>query len=83
MTRKISFIARSPPTRKLEKPPCRFLKKDCTHPDTLFQCTDCLLASINEKLDSGGELQKKAVETWIDLMNFIVKEIKKDRRKKP
>jgi len=75
--------------RKQQKPwtfkPCTYLQNGtkCDSPSVGISCTDCLLARIYLKLDSTLPLQKKALETWIDLMKFIVKEIKKERRKKP
>ena len=84
MTRKISFIARSPPTRK-DFRPCPYLQDGtkCATPSIGFSCTECLLARINAKLDSTAELQVEATKTWIDFVKIIMKEIKKDRRKKP
>jgi len=47
------------------------------------RCTSCLLATINEKLDSGAELEKKLVDAYLDFLKLIMKQVKKDRRKKP
>jgi len=73
--------------RKQKKPwtfkPCTYLQNGtkCDSPSVGISCTDCLLARIYLKLDSGGELQKKALETSIEFIKFCMKEIKKERKK--
>jgi len=71
-TKKISFITRKNlPSRK---PFDNLL-------DGLISI-DARLQRIEEAIGFNEDLQKKAVETWIDLMKLVMKEIKKDRKKK-
>jgi len=71
--------------QKKEKVICEWMNKECPFPDfsrLSLGCIECLLGNIYSKLDSTLPLQKKALETWIDLMKIIAKEIEKERKKR-